>query len=211
MERTKLVAFTFDDGPVAYGENSTAMNILRTLEKYGQKATFFYVGEKMNEENKKEIQYAKKLGCEIGNHTFTHCFLNQKTEAEIKEEYAKTSKLLEEYTGEAPALVRNPYLIKGKEVTDAVDFPMISCSVDSADWTGNTAEDIIERIMKADAEGRLDKAVVLMHETYEATMKAVEYLIPTLMEKGYRFVTVPELAKSSGIILEKHKIYGRFQ
>ena len=45
MEKTKLVAFTFDDGPVPYAEDSTAMRILKTYEKYGQTATFS-IGEK---------------------------------------------------------------------------------------------------------------------------------------------------------------------
>ena len=50
MEKTKLVAFTFDDGPVPYAEDSTAMRILKTYEKYGQQATFFYWGEHIKEE-----------------------------------------------------------------------------------------------------------------------------------------------------------------
>jgi len=211
MEKTKLVAFTFDDGPVPYAEDSTAMNILRTLEKHGQRATFFYVGQQMNEENKKEIEFAQSIGCEAANHTFTHCFLTERTEEEVKEEYAKTTKLLEEYTGKTPKLVRNPYLAQNDMVIGAVDYPMIACSVDSKDWNHVSTEVIIERIMDADAKGELENAVVLLHEPYETTMRAVEYLIPTLMEKGYRFVTVSELAKCNGVELEKHKIYGKIQ
>lgn len=207
MEKTKLVAFTFDDGPVPYAEDSTAMNILRTLEKYGQRATFFYVGEKMNEENKKEIEFAQSIGCEAGNHTFTHCFLTEHTAEEVKEEYAKTTKLLEEYTGKTPKLVRNPYLAQNSTVIDAVEYPMISCSVDSRDWANISTEEIIKRIMDAEEKGKLENAAVLLHEPYETTMRAVEYLIPTLMEKGYRFVTVSELAKHNGIELEKHRVY----
>ena len=75
MEKTKLVAFTFDDGPVAYAEDSTAMRILKTYEKYGQTATFFYVGQKINEASAPEMKFVQSIGCEAGNHTFTHCFL----------------------------------------------------------------------------------------------------------------------------------------
>ncbi|MBR2409426.1 MAG: hypothetical protein IKB07_10805, partial [Lachnospiraceae bacterium] len=59
--------------------------------------------------------------------------------------------------------------------------------------------------------GELENAVVLMHEQYATTAEAVEYLLPTLMEKGYRFVTVSELAKQNGIELETHKIYGKME
>ena len=89
--REKLVAFTFDDGPVAYAEDSTAMRILKTYEKYGQQATFFYVGQKINEKSIPEMKFAQSIGCEAGNHTFTHCFLTEKTAEEIKEELAKTA------------------------------------------------------------------------------------------------------------------------
>ena len=86
---------------------------------------------------------------------------------------------------------------------------MINCSADSRDWDNASAEEIIQRMMDLDAAGELENAIILMHETYATTAEAVEYLLPALMEKGYRFVTVSELAKQNGIELEKHKIYGK--
>lgn len=211
MEKTKLVAFTFDDGPVAYAEDSTAMRILKTYEKYGQTATFFYVGQKINEASAPEMKFAQSIGCEAGNHTFTHCFLTEKTVEEMKEELGKTAEAEEKVLGVAPKLMRLPYLAANDTVTATVEYPMINCSVDSKDWAGVTTEEIIKRIMDADAAGELENAVVLMHEQYATTAEAVEYLLPTLIEKGYRFVTVSELAKQNGIELEAHKIYGRLQ
>ena len=211
MEKNKLVAFTFDDGPVAYAEDSTAMRILKTYEKYGQTATFFYVGQKINEASIPEMKFAQSIGCEAGNHTFTHCFLTEKTVEEIKEELAKTAEAEEKVLGVAPKLMRLPYLAANETVTATVDYPMINCSVDSRDWADVPTEEIIQRIMDADAAGELENAVVLMHEQYATTAAAVEYLLPTLIEKGYRFVTVSELAKQNGVELEKHKIYGKLQ
>lgn len=211
MEKTKLVAFTFDDGPVAYAEDSTAMRILKTYEKYGQTATFFYVGQKINEASIPEMKFAQSIGCEAGNHTFTHCFLTEKTVDEIKEELGKTADAEEKVLGAAPKLMRLPYLAANDTVTATVEYPMINCSVDSRDWADVPTEEIIQRIMDADATGELENAVVLMHEQYVTTASAVEYLLPALMEKGYRFVTVSELAKQNGVELEAHKIYGKLQ
>ena len=211
MEKTKLVAFTFDDGPVAYAEDSTAMRILKTYEKYGQTATFFYVGQKINEASIPEMKFAQSIGCEAGNHTFTHCFLTEKTVEEIKEELGKTAEAEEKVLGVAPKLMRLPYLAANETVTVTVDYPMINCSVDSRDWADIPTEEIIQRIMDAEAAGELENAVVLMHEQYATTATAVEYLLPTLIEKGYRFVTVSELAKQNGVELEKHKIYGKLK
>lgn len=210
MEKEKLVALTFDDGPVAYGEDSTGMRILKTYEKYGQQATFFYVGQKINEASIPEMKFAQSIGCEAGNHTFTHCFLTEKTAEEIKEELAKTAEAEEKVLGAAPKLMRLPYLAANETVTATVDYPMINCSVDSKDWAGVTTEEIIQRIMDAEKSGELENAVVLMHEQYATTAAAVEYLLPVLIEKGYRMVTVSELAKQNGVEPEKHKIYGKF-
>ena len=209
--REKFVAFTFDDGPVAYAEDSTAMRILKTYEKYGQTATFFYVGQKINEESAPEMKFAQSIGCEVGNHTFTHCFLTEKSVEEIKEELAKTAEAEEKVLGAAPKLMRLPYLAANDTVIATVEYPMINCSVDSKDWAGVPTEEIIKRIMDADAAGELENAVVLMHEQYATTAAAIEYLLPTLIEKGYRFVTVSELAKQKGVELEAHKIYGKIE
>jgi len=211
MEKNKLVAFTFDDGSVAYAEDSTAMRILKTYEKYGQTATFFYVGQKINEASIPEMKFAQSIGCEAGNHTFTHCFLTEKSVEEIKEELAKTAEAEEMVLGTVPKLMRLPYLAANENVTATVEYPMINCSVDSRDWADVPTEEIIQRIMDADAAGELENAVVLMHEQYATTATAVEYLLPTLIEKGYRFVTVSELAKQNGVVLESHKIYGKIQ
>lgn len=209
MEKEKLVALTFDDGPVAYAEDSTAMRILKTYEKYGQQATFFYVGQKINEESVPEMKFAQSIGCEAGNHTFTHCFLTEKTVEEMKEELSKTAEAEEKVLGVAPKLMRLPYLAANETVTATVEYPMINCSVDSKDWAGVSTEEIIQRIMDAEKSGELENAVVLMHEQYATTAAAVEYLLPTLIGKGYRFVTVSELAKQNGVELEAHKIYGK--
>ena len=211
MDKTKPGAFTFDDGPVAYAEDSTAMRILKTYEKYGQTATFFYVGKKINEASIPEMKFAQSIGCEAGNHTFTHCYLTEKTAAEIKEELTKTAETEEKVLGVAPKLMRLPYLASNETVTATVDYPMINCSVDSRDWADIPTEEIIQRIMDAEAAGELENAVVLLHEQYATTAAAVEYLLPTLIEKGYRFVTVSELAKQNGVEPEAHKIYKKFR
>ncbi len=209
MEKTKFVAFTFDDGPLPYAEDSTAMRILKTYEKYGQTATFFYWGERINDASAPEMKFARSIGCEAGNHTFTHCPLTEKTVEEMKEELKKTSDAVENVLGAAPKLMRLPYLASNETVTATVDYPMINCSADSRDWDNATTDEIIQRIMDVEAAGELENAIVLMHEPYETTAAAVEYLLPALIEKGYRFVTVSELAKQNGIELQKHTIYSK--
>lgn len=40
------LAFTFDSDPVEYSEDSSAMSILHTLEKYGSMQHFFMSGSR---------------------------------------------------------------------------------------------------------------------------------------------------------------------
>lgn len=209
MEKEKLVAFTFDDGPLEYAEDSSAMRILKTLEKYGQTSTFFYVGEQIDDKSRKEMEFAQSIGCEAGNHTYTHAFLSKLTKEEIAEEFAKTTKLLEEFTGKTPVLGRIPYMEASDLIHETAGFPLAHCSIDSKDYSGIGAEEIIKNIMDAEAKDELENAIVLLHEHYQTTAEAVEYLIPTLIEKGYRFVTVSELAKRHGVTLEKGVLYSR--
>ena len=52
MNTKKMVALTFDDGP-----SETTLEVLDILEKYGVKATFFFIGELITE---KTIPIMKK-------------------------------------------------------------------------------------------------------------------------------------------------------
>ena len=60
-----MVALTFDDGP---SENTPT--ILDTMETYGGHATFFVVGENINDTTSQYMERAVSLGCEIGSHTY---------------------------------------------------------------------------------------------------------------------------------------------
>ena len=53
--------------------------------------------------------------------------------------------------------------------------------------------------------------VILMHGIYSSTLDAVKILIPELLEKGYQFVTVSEMAAYKGTSLKAGKIYYNFR
>lgn len=210
MKSMKAIAFTFDDGPIEYKDNSSAMRILHTLKAYGQRATFFYVGENINEENKSAIEFAARIGCEVGNHGYSHRSFTELTKEEIKEELDKTEKLLNDIVGKRKTLVRLPYLLYNEDVISAVTAPIISCNIDTRDWDKASVEEIIEAVMRAEEAGELDGGIVLMHEPYETTASALQYLIPELLRKGYQLVTVSELAAIKNITLKEHDIYMSF-
>ena len=63
----KIIYLTFDDGP----NPKTTSWILKTLQKYNAKATFFCIGKKAKK-HPDLLQNIKQNGHLVGNHTFNH-------------------------------------------------------------------------------------------------------------------------------------------
>ena len=84
-----------------------------------------------------------------------------------------------------------------------VQAPLINCAIDSKDWAGATAEEIINTISTQKTDG----AIILMHETYDSTATAVETLVPQLVAEGWQIVSVSELFKAKGLELKNGQVY----
>ena len=198
-----MIALTFDDGPVGTADSASSIRIQNALAAAGQHATFFYWGNHINSGNEAEIKRAFDMGFEIGNHTFSHPDLTTLSAEKIMEEVAKSAEKLTAITGLEHFLVRPPYLATNATVKAAVREPMINCSIDSKDWAGATAEEMIETISTKKQDG----AIVLLHETYDATADAMEVLIPQLVAEGWQIVSVSELFKAKGLELKDGQVY----
>lgn len=203
-----MVALSFDDGPVSpVSETSSAIRIQNALADNGMHATFFYWGNSLTNQTKKELERAYELGFELGNHTSSHPDLTKLSAEEIKEQVAKIDKVLSSVTGGEQFLVRPPYLAVNQKVKDTINVPLISCGIDTQDWNNATTQQIIDKIVAAAEDGSLDGKIVLMHETYTTTAEAMEYLVPYLKDKGYQVVTISELFKVRGKDMEAGIVY----
>lgn len=203
----KTVAISFDDGPVS---GNTASRIRNALTKQGFHATFFYWGNKINSGNENEIREAEKRGFEVANHTWTHPYLTQKDNNTIASEYNQTKDKLNSILGvNRDYLVRPPYLAVNDNVKNIIPTPLINCGIDSGDWNGASAQQIISKIQQAANNGSLNGQVVLMHETYDTTATAVEQLCPWLEEHGYAIVTVSEMFKYNNKEMYKGNVYNK--
>src|SRR5574344_2145196 len=78
----KTVALTFDDGPGDYNRE-----IVELLTKNKANATFFVLGNKINQDNKENLLYAIKMGNEIGSHTYSHKILTRLTKSSLDNEF----------------------------------------------------------------------------------------------------------------------------
>jgi len=198
-----MIAFTFDDGPVGTADTATSIRIQNALAASGQHATFCYWGNSLNKANEAEIKRAYDMGFEIANHTSSHKNLAELTSDEIITEVTTQADKLSVITGLTRFLVRPPYLSVNETVMSTVQAPLINCSIDSKDWAGATAEEIINTISTKKTDG----AIILMHETYDSTATAVETLVPQLVAEGWQIVSVSELFKAKSLELKDGQVY----
>ena len=186
----KIIALTFDDGP----HPRYTDEILDILSKYNVKATFFVIG-KNAEIYKEQLKRIAEGGHEIGNHTYSHVTSGKVSEGEFQRELEKTHKIIKDVTGIDTTLFRPPtgYCDQTTVKSAArLSYKIIVWTVDTKDWTHVSSENIVNNVKNYVVGG----CIVLMHDYVTApspTPSALSVLIPHLLSKGYKFVTVSEL------------------
>lgn len=195
-----MVALTFDDGPGQYTER-----LLNLLERYNAKATFFMVGENVSK-YPEAIKRMKELGCEYGNHTYSHKDLTKLKSDKIKSQLEKTDLAVKKIVGEGPTLIRPPYGAVNKTLRQTADRPLVLWSMDTLDWKYKDAKRTTKYVMKRVEDGE----IILLHDIHKTTVDAMETLIPKLVDEGYQLVTVSELAKARETGMHKGQKYFEF-
>lgn len=200
-KKPKMVALTFDDGPGEYTER-----LLEVLEENNSKATFFVVGQNLDDGEGYLIDRMRADGHELGNHTFTHADLTQLSVEDIRLEFSRVDDRLNELSqGAVSVLTRPPYGAKNDAVLDNIGKPAIFWDIDTSDWQTKDVKSITE-IATNLTEGN----IVLMHDIHETTVQACEAIIPKLVAAGYELVTVTEMARAHGVDLQDGAPYYSF-
>lgn len=197
QKESKLVAFTFDDGPSKY-----TLDIANILEEYNASATFFEVGYNIKDhpEITKELS---ERGFEIANHTTDHSKLTKLTEVKYLSKINDNNALFKELTGKDMPYLRPPYGSYNDKIKASAGVPIVTWSLDTRDWESRNKDKVIEMVINNIKEGD----IILFHDLYESTRDAVKELMPLLKEQGYQAVSVGELFKSKGITLEAGTSY----
>ncbi|MGN0552748.1 MAG: polysaccharide deacetylase family protein [Oscillospiraceae bacterium] len=196
----KLCALTFDDGP----NTVTTPLVLEKLRKYGIIATFFIVGNNINEGSEQVVKEASKMGCEICNHSRTHSAMPELSAEDIRAEIEYTSKEIERITGKTPKFFRPPYIAVNDTMYDNIDLTFIA-GIGAEDWLPEvTAQDRADKILRQIKDG----AVILLHDMSgnTPTVEALDIIIPALKDE-YEFVTVSKLFELSGVVPQKRIVY----
>jgi len=171
------IALTFDDGPSEQTET-----ILKLLQQYRLKATFFLTGQRA-EQQPDLVEKIRLAGHQIEAHGYWHrhaVLMSPWTEwVHIQKSPGKLYR--------PPWGIHSPFTrlfarMQGKRVA--------LWDLESQDWLDRPAEQLVERIMFYLKGG----SVVLLHDGPTTTLKVLELLLPKALINGYQPVTMDELS-----------------
>ncbi len=184
----KEIVLTFDDGP----RPPFCAEVLRTLAKYGARATFFLIGS-VAQEFPALAQRIYDEGHSVGTHTQTHPLpfgrlASSSARQEIEDGIATISRTLGPSRVAAP-FFRFPGLGRSREMEAHLhsrNISIWSADVVADDWKPIKPNDVVHCALTRVA--RTKGGVVLLHEN-RRTATALPMLLTELERRGYRIVT----------------------
>jgi peptidoglycan/xylan/chitin deacetylase (PgdA/CDA1 family) len=186
----KVVAFTYDDGP----HPSNTNQLLDILDKFQAKATFFAIGKNI-EKYPEIIQNILAQGHEVGNHSYSHLPMIFRKPSFINSEIEQTDRLLRQLGVNTDIHFRPPFGLKRlilSFILEQKHKKNILWNLDPKDCLATNPESIESYVITNIKPG----AIILLHDgggDRTPTVKATEFLLQNLQEKGYKFMTVSEL------------------
>lgn len=182
------VALTFDDGP----HPRLTPRLLDMLAAANAKATFYLIGNRVRQWPQITRRIAEE-GHEIGNHSWSHPFLNRYGDGAVLHEIDRTSSAIFDATGRAPITFRPPYgafTARQREMLFSQrNLPSILWSVDPRDWRRPGASVVARRILDGTHQG----SIVLSHDIQSGTVEAMPTVLNGLNARGLQMVTISDL------------------
>jgi peptidoglycan/xylan/chitin deacetylase (PgdA/CDA1 family) len=202
---TGYLALTFDDGPLG----ASTARLLDGLKDRGVHATFFVCNYRLAEYPNIIPRY-KEEGHELGNHGAAHAVITRLSASEADAEIDATNETILNRLGSAPRFFRPPGGIYSDSVLARLEERSMSCilwSVDPKDWLFRDAEKVASEILAAARDGD----IILLHDVYSSSVDAAFEIIDALEAKGYKFLTVSDLALIKGYDLKAGSVYSCFR
>ena len=196
----KMVALTFDDGPA----HTTTATLLNNLRHNGAQATFFIVGDRI-EEHAYIVLRENDENHSIQSHHYKHTDTSKSTVGRIQSYTEKMYKAMTETFGLGPLMLRAPYGIFDYFIKAKVNLPLIEWDVDTKDWTGKSSAAVLNVVKKEVKEG----SIILMHDIKDHTTESGRLAAEWLYDNGYMCVTVEDLFMHYGQEMVPNKIYYR--
>lgn len=181
----KKIYLTFDDGPVP----EATPWVLRQLEKYDARATFFCVGENIDK-HPHTYDLLLKAGHTPANHTYNHLRGTSVSTQEYLDNVWKAERLI------GTRLFRPPYgrITLGEYRALKKDFRIVLSDVLIGDFDPSKKSTLLTRKAFNNID---DGSIVLFHDSIK-TMPRTRYVLPSVLrefsEQGYTFCALDPLS-----------------
>ena len=203
-----VIALTFDDGP----NTTNTPKLLDKLEQYDIPASFFLIGQNINDDNAEYVRRAYTMGCDIENHSLTHSQqMGNMDDEKLHEEIDKTEELIKGVLGDSwggSQFFRPPYNIATSTMYSAIDMAFVM-GYGCDDWDASVStETRVEKTLEQAGDG----VIILLHDQPEnqSTVDALDEIIPALKEQGYQFVTISQLFEAKHLD-PTDELYARYR
>ena len=190
----KIAYITIDDGPSKFTDE-----MIKTLNKYNVKATFFMIDGNMKE-YPQQVKNIIKNGNTAGFHSVSHDIHKlYVTSTSAKEEFDTNDQTFYKITGKHSKVIRIPYGSKPytpqasyQALVDA-GYKIWDWDLDTEDWRSNSSQivqNVKNHIKNRKGEDK-DQLVVLMHEKKQSA-EALDSVLKFLSDEGYEFAPVDQ-------------------
>lgn len=186
--KTNVVSITFDDSP----NPEFTEKALEILNKYNAKATFFCIGENV-ENNPNLLKKIISDGHTIGNHSYYHRnnfgFLSAK---KVMVEINKTKDLIFQTTNLKLKLFRPPFGVTNPNIAKSVkNLKLISVgwSNRSYDTIAKDPTTVLNNIIKNLKIGD----IILLHDSSDLSITVLEQLLEYLSKNKLKSITLDKL------------------
>ena len=190
----KIAYKTIDDGPSKFTDE-----MIKTLNKYNVKATFFMIDGNMKE-YPQQVKNIIKNGNTAGFHSVSHDIHKlYVTSTSAKEEFDTNDQTFYKITGKHSKVIRIPYGSKPytpqasyQALVDA-GYKIWDWDLDTEDWRSNSSQivqNVKNHIKNRKGEDK-DQLVVLMHEKKQSA-EALDSVLKFLSDEGYEFAPVDQ-------------------
>ncbi len=178
--KDKEIALTFDDGP----DHEITPRIMDLLKEFNAKATFFCIGNKINEE-KEVIQRMLQEGHSIGNHTFEHSnSFPWWSVIKMKASIAQTDEALKEAGVNEISMFRPPFGVTNNLIATAIKQTNKKCvgwSIRTKD-TCRSVDEVVNKVKKELKPGD----IVLLHDTHPDILTELREILIYCRQKGFK-------------------------
>lgn len=195
----KAAALTFDDGP----SPEWTPRILDVLDKHSVKATFFLVGQAV-EQHPEVAREIMRRGHSIGSHSWSHRPMPLLDARTLGEEIDRAADAIERATGKRPQYFRPPWGFYNRRVLlelRARGYLTVLWTRSSQDWR-NPGPEVIETLSAADPR---QGDIILFHDggNYPSptlptmsradTVEGLDRVIVRLERAGFQLKSIDEM------------------